>query len=101
MFDVPNKLEKAGNRASKKKFEIFMNKTKRLGHQINENGTKPNEEKEETILNLKSPEKTKDLKSFLGAIQYMAKFLPKRLEQTDRLRNSLKKNELWKWGPEQ
>ena len=31
----------------------------------------------------------------------MAKYLPKLSEQTDRLRKLLKKNEQWKWGPEQ
>ena len=74
-----------------------MNKTKWLEHKINGNGRKPNEEKVEAILKLKSPENTKDLKSFFGAIQYMAVFLPKFLERTDRLRKLLKK----KWGPEQ
>ena len=92
-FDVLNKLEKAGYRARKKKSEFFMNKTNWLGHEINESGIKSNEEKVEAILNLKSPEYTKDLKSFLGA---MADFLPKLLEQTDRLRKLLKENEPWK-----
>ena len=78
-----------------------MNETKWLGHEINENGIKPNEEKVEAILKLKAPENTKDLKSFLGAIQYKAKILPKLSEQTDRLRKLLKKNEPWNWGPEQ
>ena len=55
----------------------------------------------EAILKLKAQENTKDLKSFLGAIQYMANFLPKPSERTDRLRKLLKKNEPWKWGPEQ
>ena len=31
----------------------------------------------------------------------MVKILPKRSEQTDRLRKLLRKNETWKWGPEQ
>ena len=78
-----------------------MNGTKWLGHEINENGIKPNEEEVEAIIKLKAPENTKDLKSFLGAIQYMAKFLPKLSEETDRLRKLLKKNEPWNWGPEQ
>ena len=78
-----------------------MNETKWLRHEINENGIKPNEEKVEAILKLKAPEITKDLKSFLGAIQYMAKFLPKLSERTDRLTKLLKKYELWKWGQEQ
>ena len=57
--------------------------------------------KGEAILKFKPPENTKELKSFLGAIQYMAKYLPKFSERTDRLKKLLKKNEQWKWGPEQ
>ena len=49
LFDVLNKLEKAGYRASKRKSEFFM-KQKKLGREIDENGIKPNEEKVEAIL---------------------------------------------------
>ena len=101
LFDILNELEKAGYRANKRKSEFFMNRTKWLGHEIDENGIKPNEEKIETKLKLNPPENTKELKSYLGAIQYMAKFLPKFLEQTDRLKKFLKKNEPWSWGEEQ
>ena len=101
LFDVPNKLEKAGYRANKNKSEFFMNETKWLGRGINENGIKPNEQKMEAILKLKAPENTNNLESFVGAIQYMAKFLLKLSERTDRLRKLLRKNEPWKWGPEQ
>ena len=101
LFDVLNKLEKAGYRASKRKSEFFKNQTKWLGHEIDENGIEPNEEKVEAILRLKPPENTKELKSFLGAIQYMAKFLPKLSERTDKLRKLLKKNEPWIWEEEQ
>ena len=62
LFDVFNKLEKAGYRASKKKLEFFMKQTKWLGHEIDENGIKLNEEKVEAILKLNPPEKTKELK---------------------------------------
>ena len=78
-----------------------MKETKWLGHEINENGLKPNEEQVEAILKLEARENTKDLKSFLGAIQYMAKFLLILSERTDRLRKLLKKNEPWKWRAEQ
>ena len=78
-----------------------MKQTKWLGHEIDENGIKPNEGKVEAILKLNPPENTKELKSFLGAIQYMTKYLPKLSERTDRLRKLLKKNETWNWGTEQ
>ena len=45
LFDVLNKLEKAGYRASKKKSEFFMEQTKWLGHEVDENGIKRNEKK--------------------------------------------------------
>ena len=55
----------------------------------------------EAILQLKPLENTKEPKSFLEAIQYIAKFLPKLSERTDRLRKLLKKNELWIWENEE
>ena len=78
-----------------------MNRIKWLGHEIDENGIKPNEEKVEANLKLEPPKNTKELKSFPGAIQYMAKFLPKLSERPDRLRKLLKKSETWKWETEQ
>ena len=52
-------------------------------------------------MDLKHPENPKQLKSFLGAIQYLAKFLPRLSERTDKLRKLLKKNTEWKWETEQ
>ena len=52
-------------------------------------------------MELKHPENPKQLKSFLGAIQYLAKFLPKLSERTDRLRKLLQKNTEWRWETEQ
>ena len=49
----------------------------------------------------KNEVKFRGMKSFLGAIQYLAKFLPKLSEKTDRLRQLLKKNAPWIWGQEQ
>ena len=85
LFDVLSKLEKAGYRESKRKSEFFLKQTKWLGHEIDESWIKPNEEKVEAIQKLKSPNNTKELKSILEAIQYLAKFLPKLSEKTDRL----------------
>ena len=67
-----------------------MKQTKWLSHEIDEYGIKREDEKEEAILKLNPPEKTKELKSFLGAKQYMAIFLVKFLEKTDRLQQKMK-----------
>ena len=101
LFDVLKKLEDAGYRASERKSEFFLKSTKWLGHEIDETGIKPNKEKVKAILELKHPENQKQLKSFLGAIQYLAKFLPRLSEKTDRLRKLLKKDSVWNWGKQQ
>ena len=101
LFDVLRKLQDAGYRASERKSEFFLNKTKWLGHEIDETGIKPNTEKVKAILDLKPPENQKQLKSFLGAIQYLAKFIPRLSERTERLRILLKKKSKWNWGKEQ
>ena len=66
------------------------------GHEIVEDGIKPNKDKNEAILDLKHLENPKQLKSFLGAIQYLTKFLPRLSERTDKLRKILKKSTNWK-----
>ena len=101
LFDVLRKLQDAGYRASERKSEFFLNKTKWLGHEIDETGIKLNTEKVKAILDLKPPENQKQLKSFLGAIQYLAKFIPRLSEKTERLRRLLKKESKWNWGKEQ
>ena len=97
LFDVPSKLEKTFYRANKRKSEFLLKQTKWLGNEIGKNGIKPNEEKVEVKQQLKPPNNTKELKSFLVAVQYLANHS----EKTDRLRKLLKKNELWNWGEEQ
>ena len=73
---------------------------KLLGHEIDEDGIKPNKEKVKAILDLKHPENPKQLKSSLGAIQYLGKFLPRLSERTDKVRKLLKNTE-WKWDTKQ
>ena len=100
LFDVLRKLENAGFRANEKKSEFFQNKMKWL--EIDEDEIKPNnKEIVKAILDLKHPETPKQLTLFLGAIQNLAKILPRLSEKTDKLRKLLKKNTEWKWETEQ
>ena len=61
-----------------------------MGHEIDENGIKPNEKMLEAILKLKPPQIAKELKSLFGAIHFMANILPKFSKQTNHLRKLLK-----------
>ena len=52
------------------------------------------------IKNLKQPNNEKELKSFLGAIQYLSKYIDNLSAQTDSLRQLLKKDKDWVWTEE-
>ena len=95
------KLEDAGYRSSERKSDFFLNKSKWLGHEIDETGIKPNTEKMRAILDLKHRENPQQFKSFLSAIQYLAKIMPRVSERTERLRRLLKKDSKWNWRKEQ
>ena len=100
LYSVLTKLEDEGYRASKKKSKFYQKETIWLGHTISQDGIRPNKEKTDAINKLEPPTNTKTLKSFLGAIQYFAKFIPNLSEKTDNMRQLLKKGTKWEWTTE-
>ena len=71
-----------------------------MGYLINQNGVKPIQDKTDAITKLKAPTNTKELKSFLGSIQHLSKFLNILSKKTDRMRKLLKKDVKWEWTKE-
>ena len=94
LIDVLTKLENAGYRLSETKFEFFKTETKWIGHRIDQAGIRPLQDKLLAIKKLKQPNNEKKLKSFLGAIQYLSKYIDNLSAQTDGLRELLKKKKM-------
>ena len=69
-----------------------------VGHEFDETGNTPNTEKVKPILELKHPENQKQLKSVLGAKQYLTKFIPRISVRTERLQTLLEKDSKWNSG---
>ena len=99
LIDVLTKLENAGYRLSEKETEFFKSEIEWVGHKIDQNGIRPLLDKLKVIQELKEPKNEKELKSFLGAIPYLSKYIENLSAQTDILRQILKKIE-WIWTPE-
>ena len=57
-------------------------------------------EKTEAFRKLKAPENKKELKSFLGSIQHLSKFINNLSKKTDNMRRLLKKDTVWDWSTE-
>ena len=99
LIDVLTKLENAGYRLSETKSEFFKSEIEWIGHRINQAGIRPLQDKLLAMKELKQPNNEKELKSVLGAIQYLSKNIDNLSLQTDSLRRLLKKNK-WIWTEE-
>ena len=95
--EVLSKLQEAGYRASEGKTELPKKGLTWLWDQINHNGVKSIQDKTEAITKLEAPTNTKELKSFLGSIQHLSKFLNNLSKKTDKMRRLLKKDVKWEW----
>ena len=100
LIDVLSKLENAGYRLSESKSDLFQSEIEWIGHKIVQKGITPTQDKLLAIKELKKPENEKELQSFLGAIQYLSKYIENLSAQTDILRQLLKKDTEWKWTEE-
>ena len=100
LIDVLTKLENAGYRLSKSKSKLFKTEIEWIGHKIDQNDIRPVQDKLLAIKELKEPKNEKEIKSFLGAIQYLSKYIENLSAQTDILRQLLKKDSEWNWTTE-
>ena len=97
LMEILEILEREGYGLRKKKTELFRNENEWIGHKITQDGIRPIQDKLEAIKRLEIPKTEKELKSFLGAIQYLSKYIENLSAQTDFLRQLLKKSNDWKW----
>ena len=97
LVDVLTKLENAGYRLSENKSELFKTEIEWIGHKIDQNGIRPLQDKLLAIKELKKTENEKEVKSFLGAIKYLPKYIENVSSHTNILRQLLKIDTEWKW----
>jgi hypothetical protein len=68
-----------------------------LGHHLSSNGIRPDPRKIQTILNFRTPNNKEEIRSFLGLVTYLGKFIPDLANITDPLRRLIKHNEKFIW----
>ena len=72
------------------KCEFFQPAVNWLGHNLSIHGIIPKITKTEAIANLKPPKSLKQLRSFMGSINHLSKFIPNAASLTEKLRPLLK-----------
>ncbi|PAA68935.1 hypothetical protein BOX15_Mlig032170g1 [Macrostomum lignano] len=72
-----------------------------LAMRLSAAGIQPTEEKLEAVANFKRPENATEVRSFLGLVTFVARFIPNLADKARPLRELTKKNVKWSWGPQQ
>ena len=68
-----------------------------VGHVLSKDGLKADPEKIRAVKEMKPPVNAKELKTFLGFIQYLGTFMPNMATESAPLRELLEKNVAWHW----
>ena len=87
-------------RLSKSKCEILAESIAFLGHNLSSKGVSPVESKIEALIDTPIPTSPKLLHSFLGLVNYYAKFIPKLSEKVRPLYRLIRKGAKWQWTEE-
>ena len=74
--EVLSRLQDAGLRLRKDKYEFMVSSVKYLGHIIDANGLHPTPNKLKAVRNAPAPQNVTQLKAYLGLLTYYSKFLP-------------------------
>ena len=90
VLDVMKKLDDENLALKLSKCEFLQTEVNWLGHKLTSSGITPKVTKTEAILSLQHPKSLKQLRSFLGSINHLSKFIPNAASLTDQLRPLLK-----------
>ena len=79
------------------KCQFFKNKVSFCGHEIDRHGLHKTQKKIEAVVNAPKPSNVSELRSFLGIVNYYARFIHNLSSVLHPLHNLLEKNRTWCW----
>lgn len=97
---VLERLKHAGLTVNEKKCSFLKPSVEYLGHKISAEGLHPTTEKMRAVMEAPTPTCKSELRSFLGLINYYAKFLPNLSSTLSPLYRLTKKDVTWSWDQE-
>ena len=95
---VLKQLKVHGLRANPKKCAFLKEKIKFCGHEVDAQGLHKTQDKIEAITKAPAPEDVKQVRSFLGLVNYYNKFLPNLATVIQPLNQLLELNHKWNWS---
>ena len=98
---VIRRIHESGLKLNKSKCEFRKSEIKFLGMKISKNGISVDEEKLQAIQQLQPPKDVSELRSLLGVINFLCRFVPHIQDRLRPLNDLLKKDTVWAWTSQQ
>ena len=95
---VLNRTREYNLKLSSEKCEFRKQEITYVGHVLSSDGLKADPEKIRAVTQMKPPNNRKELRKFMGFIQYLAKFLPNLSQESAPLRQLLSNEVSWHWN---
>ena len=95
--EVLRRLRAAGLKASAGKCEFGQTSMQYLGHLVTREGVLPDESNIKAIMDCKPPDNLKQLRSFMGMLQYYANYIPSLASIAAPLFRLYKKDKVFSW----
>ncbi|XP_062710950.1 uncharacterized protein K02A2.6-like [Aedes albopictus] len=94
---VLERLQSFGITINRRKCEFGKRSVTFMGHRLSERGISPAIDKVEAINRCREPHSVEELRSFLGLVNYLGKFIPNLATLTTPLRSLLRKGVRFQW----
>uniref|UniRef100_A0A8C6PAY8 Gypsy retrotransposon integrase-like protein 1 n=1 Tax=Nothobranchius furzeri TaxID=105023 RepID=A0A8C6PAY8_NOTFU len=98
---VLEKIQKAGITLNTDKCDLSRSEMSFLGHVVSASGISPDPYKTEAVKRMQEPTTVSEVRSFLGMVNQLGKFIPQLAERDKPLQDLLSKKNCWMWGTEQ
>lgn len=93
-----DRLEEYGILLNSTKCKFNVSKLDVLGHELSANGIRPTESRVKAIEQFRAPSNIGELRSFLGLVTYVGRFIPNLASKTDPLRGLLRGGTPFVWN---
>ena len=98
---VLSRLKELGLKLNRDKCEFLKDRIEYCGHVITKEGLQQAPAKVAAMVNMPAPSDVKQLRAFIGMVQYYARFVPNLSHQLRPLLELLVKGKKWTWGRRQ
>jgi len=101
LFAVLDRLSEVGLTVNREKCQFRLSKLTFFGHELTSDGINPSEEKVAAIRDARPPKDAAEVRSFMGLVQYSAKFMPDVASVAKPIQELTRQGVTFNWGEEQ